>query len=163
LRFHQEHPPFQALSCRLHLLQRESEAVAAVISCLFLLGFRDNPAQGKSRDLRVNTGSSADQHNGTLLLNFVAVLTINVDLSGPSQICNSAFADKSACRIDIFDAPILPSSSGETGRLLNYRRKNAEEGCRRLGQTLALFPYLRATAIWLSIEAHFLECAISHA
>jgi hypothetical protein len=41
--------------------------------------------------------------------------------------------------------------------------ENAEEECRRLGQALALFPYLHGTAIWLSIQAHFLECAISHA
>jgi hypothetical protein len=65
---------------------------------------------GKSMDLRLHTGSFAHRRDGTRLLNFVAALTIKVDLSGPSQICNGAFADKSACRIDIFDAPTLPSS-----------------------------------------------------
>jgi hypothetical protein len=136
-------------------MQRESEEVASVISCLFLLGFRDNPAQGKSNDFRLHTGSLAYQRDGTRLLNFVAALTIKVDLYGASQICNRAFADESACRIDMFDAPILPLVSDETTG--TWRK------CRRLVQGLTLFPYLRGTAIWLSIEAHFLECAISHA
>jgi hypothetical protein len=34
-------------------MQRERERLASVISCLFLLGFRDNPAQAKSKDLRL--------------------------------------------------------------------------------------------------------------
>jgi hypothetical protein len=69
-------------------MQRESEEVASVISCLFLLEFRDNPAQGKSNDFRLHTGSLAYQRDGTRLLNFVAALTIKVDLYGASQICN---------------------------------------------------------------------------
>jgi hypothetical protein len=107
-------------------MQRESEAVAAVISCLFLLRFRDNPAQGKSRGLRVHTGSSAHQRDGTRLLNFIAALTIKVDLSGPSQICNSAVADKSA----LPDRHIRCADSSfqrRDDRLLDWRRRK----CRR--------------------------------
>jgi hypothetical protein len=46
-------------------MQGESDASASVISCLFLLGFRDNAAQGKSKDLRLHTGSFAHQRDGT--------------------------------------------------------------------------------------------------
>jgi hypothetical protein len=39
-------------------MQREGETVASVISCLFLLGFRDNPAQGKSKDVHLHKARS---------------------------------------------------------------------------------------------------------
>jgi hypothetical protein len=117
---------------------------------------------GKSRDLRLHAGSFAHRRDGTRLLNFVAALTTKVDLFGPSQICNRAFAEKSPCRIDIFDAPALPFNDETTG-CPTAGGENAEEECQRLGQALALFPYLHGTAIWLSIQANFLECAISHA
>src|SRR5262245_37613776 len=78
--------------------------------------------------------------DGTRLLNFVAALTIKVDLSRPSQICNRAFADKSVCRNDMFEAPILPSSVARrpAARLLPEKmpKKNAED----LGKRWRFFP-----------------------
>jgi hypothetical protein len=74
-----------------------------------------------------------------------------------------AFADK----VGVPDRHIQCADSsfinGETTGCSTATSENAEEECRRLGQALTLFPHLRATAIWLSIEAHLLECAISHA
>ena len=145
-------------------MQRESERVASVISCLFLLGFRDNPAQEKSRDLRLHAGSFAHGRDGTRLLNFVAALSTKVDLSGPSQICNRIFTDnrRAGSKYSMRRLFFIFIDGEKTG-CSTAADENAEEECQRLGQALTLFPYLRATAIWLSIEAHFLECAISHA
>src|ERR1700752_588982 len=118
---------------------------------------------GKNRDLRLDTGSFAHRRDGTRLLNFVAALTTKIDLSGPSQICNRRLRDK----VGVPDRHTRCADSsfinGETTDCSTATGENAEEECQRLGQALTLFPHLRATAIWLSIEAHLLECAISHA
>jgi hypothetical protein len=162
LRFHQELPRFQALSCRSHLTQREGETIVSVFSCLFLLGFRDNPAQEKQ-------GFALGHRlvRTSARWNPIAQLRCSADYQGRFvwTVTNlqQAFADK----VGVLDRHIRCAGSsfinGETTGCSTATGENAEEECRRLGQALTLFPHLRATAIWLSIEAHLLECAISHA
>src|SRR5215470_20157516 len=119
----------------------------------FMPVFAEIPRQsgiGKSRDLRLNTGSLAHRRDGTRLLNFVAALTIKVDLSGPSQICNrDSRTNRRAGSTYSMRRVFLRQWRDD--RLRDHRRRKRRRKMPKTWASTGAFPYLHGTAIWLSI------------